>query len=105
MFRMKPKKLHLGQEWQQTCMNNGVFYESRNILSYNRVGKEIIINPEQSKTVRMIYGLYFPEMGITTVLMSLKSGAPYCERKGNVVCFLYLAHVEELLLLREYNLS
>ena len=37
---------------QQTSMQNGVFYGNGNILGYDRVGKELVINPEQAKTVR-----------------------------------------------------
>ncbi|MBR6917138.1 MAG: recombinase family protein [Clostridia bacterium] len=52
---------------QQTSMNNGVFYGNGNILGYDRVGKEMIINPEQAKTVRMIYDLYLDGVGIRAI--------------------------------------
>lgn len=42
---------------QETSMQNGVFYGNGNILGYDRVGKEMVINPEQAKTVRMIYDM------------------------------------------------
>lgn len=41
---------------QQTSMNNGVLYGNGNIIGYDRVAKELVINSEQAKTVRMIYG-------------------------------------------------
>ena len=43
---------------QQTSMENGVYYGNGNILGYDRVGKELIINLEQARTVRRIYDLY-----------------------------------------------
>ena len=52
---------------QQTSMNNGVLYGNGNILGYDRVGKELIINPEQAKTVRMIYDLYLEGNGLQRI--------------------------------------
>lgn len=52
---------------QQTSMNNGVLYGNGNILGYDRIGKELIINPEQAKTVRMIYDLYLEGNGLTRI--------------------------------------
>ena len=52
---------------QQTSMNNGVLYGNGNILGYDRVGKELIINPEQAKTVRMIFDLYLEGYGLTKI--------------------------------------
>ena len=43
---------------QQTSMENGVYYGNGNILGYDRVGKELVINPEQARTVRKIYDWY-----------------------------------------------
>lgn len=52
---------------QQTSMNNGVLYGNGNILGYDRVGKELVINPEQAKTVRMIYDLYLDGNGLIRI--------------------------------------
>lgn len=38
---------------QQTSMENGVIYGNGIILGYDKVGKKIVINSEQAKTVRM----------------------------------------------------
>ena len=57
---------------QETSMQNGVFYGNGNILGYNRVGKEMVINPEQAKTVRMIYDMYLSGMGVTTIQYELE---------------------------------
>ena len=43
---------------QKVSMEKGVLYGNGNILGYDRVGKELIINPEQAKTVRMIFDWY-----------------------------------------------
>ena len=53
-------------------MQNGVFYGNGNILGYDRVGKEMVINPEQAKTVRMIYDMYLSGMGVTTIQYELE---------------------------------
>ena len=53
-------------------MQNGVFYGNGNILGYDRVGKEMVINPEQATTVRMIYDMYLSGMGVTTIQYELE---------------------------------
>ncbi|MCH5300207.1 MAG: recombinase family protein [Ruminococcus sp.] len=57
---------------QQTSMNNGVFYGNGNILGYDRVGKNMVINPEQAKTVRMIYDWYLDGIGIRAIQFKLE---------------------------------
>lgn len=52
---------------QQTSMNNGVVYGNGNILGYDRVGKEMVINPEQAKTVRLIYDMYLDGCGLVKI--------------------------------------
>ena len=57
---------------QQTSMDNGVFYGNGNILGYDRVGKDMVINPEQAKTVRMIYDWYLDGVGIRAIKFRLE---------------------------------
>ena len=57
---------------QQTSMENGVFYGNGNILGYDRVGKEMVINPEQAKTVRMIFDDYLDGVGIRAIKFRLE---------------------------------
>lgn len=38
---------------QQVSFQNGVLYGNGNILGYDRVGKDLVVNPEQAETVRM----------------------------------------------------
>lgn len=57
---------------QETSMKNGVFYGTGNILGYDRKGKEMVINEEQAKTVRMIYDMYLNGMGVTTIQYELE---------------------------------
>lgn len=52
---------------QQTSMNNGVLYGNGNILGYDRVGKELVLNPEQARTVRLIYDLYLDGNGLVRI--------------------------------------
>lgn len=58
---------------QQTSMDNGVVYGTGNILGYDRVGKEMVINPEQAKTVRMIFDMYLDGMGLKSIKYELES--------------------------------
>lgn len=52
---------------QQTSMNNGVVYGNGNILGYDRVGKEMVINPEQAQTVRLICDMYLDGCGLVKI--------------------------------------
>ena len=57
---------------QQTSMENGVYYGNGSILGYDRVGKEMVINPEQAKTVRMIYDWYLAGEGLRSIQFKLE---------------------------------
>ena len=57
---------------QQTSMENGVFYGNGNILGYDRVGKDMVINPEQAKTVRMIFDWYLDGWGMRKFSLNWK---------------------------------
>lgn len=57
---------------QMISFQNGVAYGNGNILGYDRQGKELIINPEQAKTVRMIYDLYLSGMGLRKIKFELE---------------------------------
>ena len=48
-------------------MNNGVVYGNGNILGYDKVGKEMVLNPEQARTVRLIYDLYLDGYGLVKI--------------------------------------
>ena len=62
---------------QRISFQNGVFYGNGNILGYNRVGKDLIINPEQAETVRMIFDLYLQGNGSRKIAYEL-------ERRGRL---------------------
>ena len=57
---------------QQTSMDNGVFYGNGNILGYDRVDKKMVINPDQAKTVRMIYDWYLDGIGMRAIKFRLE---------------------------------
>lgn len=61
---------------QQTSMNNGVYYGNGNILGYDRVEQilpdksklvDFVINPEQAKTVRLIFDMYLDGCGLLKI--------------------------------------
>ena len=47
---------------QKTAMEKGVLFGNGNILGYERVGRDLVINPEQAETVRMIFDMYLAGM-------------------------------------------
>ena len=52
---------------QKISFLNGVFYGTGNILWYDRVGSDMIINEEQAKTVRIIYDMFLKGKGSTDI--------------------------------------
>lgn len=57
----------------QTAMEKGVYWGTGNILGYDRVGREMVINPEQAKTVRMIFDMYLSGKGYAEIARNLES--------------------------------
>ena len=62
---------------QQISFENGVIYGTGNILGYDKVGKDFVINEEQAKIVRFIYQSFLEGNGCTTIKYQL-------EKKGYV---------------------
>ncbi len=62
---------------QQISFENGVIYGTGNILGYDKVGKDFIINEDQAKIVRFIYKSFLEGNGCTTIKYQL-------EKKGYV---------------------
>ena len=52
---------------QKISFLNGVFYGTGNILGYDKVGSDMIINEEQAKTVRKIYDLFLNGAGSSEI--------------------------------------
>lgn len=57
---------------QMVSFQNAIPYGNGNILGYDRVGKEYVINPEQAETVRMIYDLYLSGLGERAITYELE---------------------------------
>ena len=57
---------------QQTSMEKGVYFGNGSILGYDRVGKEMVVNPEQAKTVRMIFDWYLDGIGLRAIQFKLE---------------------------------
>ena len=50
---MKAKKASVRvKAGQKISFENGVLYGNGNILGYDRVGRELVVNPEQAETVK-----------------------------------------------------
>ena len=57
------------------AMQNGVYFGTGNILGYDKVGKEVVINKEQAEIVRFIFDEYLSGKGCTSIKYE-------CEEKG-----------------------
>ena len=57
------------------AMQNGVYFGTGNILGYNKIGKEIVINKEQAEIVKFIFDEYLSGKGCTAIKYE-------CEAKG-----------------------
>ena len=61
---------------QTITFQNGVFYGNGNILGYDRVGKNAVINEEQAEIVRYIFSEFLKGKGTTEIATDLeKQGA------------------------------
>lgn len=58
---------------QKVSFENGVLYGNGNILGYDRIGKELVINEEQAATVRRIFDLYVEGNGATKICYQLEA--------------------------------
>ena len=56
---------------QKISRDNGVLYGTGNIIGYDRVDGNYVINPEQAETVRMIFDLYQKGYGIKKLVTEL----------------------------------
>lgn len=57
---------------QMVSFQNAVPYGNGNILGYERVGKEYVINPEQAETVRIIFDRYLEGWGLRKIQFELE---------------------------------
>lgn len=55
---------------QMISFQNGVFYGTGNILGYDKVGKDLIVNEEQAEIVRFIYSEYLNGKGLFLLQMN-----------------------------------
>lgn len=74
---------------QMLSFQNAVPYGNGNILGYDRVGKEMVINEEQAKTVRMIFDMYESGMGIRKIQFAL-------EQRGSLTAYENIALVKSI---------
>lgn len=57
---------------QMISFHNGVIYGNGNILGYDRTAEGFVINPEQAKTVKMIFEMYASGMGVRKIEFELE---------------------------------
>lgn len=57
---------------QRTSMEKGRYFQNGSILGYDKVGDQMVINPEQATTVKMIFDLYNSGIGLRSVQWELE---------------------------------
>ncbi len=57
---------------QKISFENGVFYGTGNILGYDKVGKDMIVNEEQGETVKFIFSAFLEGKGSTKIKYELE---------------------------------
>ena len=57
----------------QTAMEKGIYWGNGNILGYDRIDRNMVINPEQAETVRMIFDMYLSGKGLTEIARQMES--------------------------------
>ncbi|MGM9875756.1 MAG: recombinase family protein [Bacilli bacterium] len=57
---------------QQISFENGVYYGNGNILGYDKVGNQMIVNEEQAKIVRFIFSSFLNGKGSTEIKYELE---------------------------------
>ena len=57
---------------QMISFKNGVLYGNGNILGYDRIGKEYVLNELQARTVRRIFDLYLDGNGVRKIQFALE---------------------------------
>lgn len=57
---------------QKISFENGVLYGTGNVLGYDKVGKEMIVNKEQAKTVKFIFESFLKGLGTTAIKCELE---------------------------------
>ena len=57
---------------QKISFENGVFYGNGNILGYDKVGKEMIVNEEQAQIVKFIFSSFLKGLGTTEIKYELE---------------------------------
>ena len=67
---------------QKISFENGVFYGNGNIMGYDKVGKDMIVNEKQAEIVKYIYKSYLNGKGVTEIKYDLeKQGIPIATGK------------------------
>ncbi|MDD2435226.1 MAG: recombinase family protein [Bacilli bacterium] len=57
---------------QMISYKNGIFYGTGNILGYDRVGSEMVVNEKQAEIVKLIYKLYLEGIGTPKIKIELE---------------------------------
>lgn len=78
---------------QMVSFQNGVIYGTGNVLGYDKVGQEYVINEAQAKTVRKIYDMYLAGNGYQKIKRQLEKDGDLTAMGKTLWHFTTIGHV------------
>lgn len=78
---------------QMVSFQNGVIYGNGNVLGYDKVGQEYIINETQAKTVRKIFDMYLAGDGLQKIKRQLEFDGDLTSMGKKLWHFTTISHV------------
>ena len=78
---------------QMVSFQNGVIYGTGNVLGYDKVGSEYVINEAQAKTVRKIFDLYLAGYGLQKIKRQLEFDGDLTSMGKKLWHFTTISHV------------
>lgn len=88
----KKTSLHV-KAGQMVSFQNGVIYGTGNVLGYDKVGSEYVINETQAKTVRKIFDLYLAGYGLQKIKRQLEFDGNLTSMGKKLWHFTTISHV------------
>ena len=78
---------------QMVSFQNGVIYGTGNVLGYDKVGQEYVINEAQAKTVRKIYDMYLAGNGFQKIKRQLEKDGDLTAMGKTLWHFATIGHI------------
>ncbi len=78
---------------QMVSFQNGVIYGTGNVLGYDKVGQEYVINEAQARTVRKIYDMYLAGNGFQKIKRQLEKDGDLTAMGKTLWHFATIGHI------------